>query len=342
MVSVSVEKNVVEILQAFLDDKMDNPLSLLEKFGDDDFYFQIKFDKYEQSINAPVAQVIIDFQFAIYRIAALCMCGHADIRKLSAANKSKLEIPFKISNGSTITETKDLAKVFKGLLKMIPEKDRKHTLIVVLAMVFSFWGFSNYSQNRFELERERLKLESEVEMEMLELEKEKLRIKEKENIYRDALSKIKSENQPLSEIYENHNEEQLSNFINIDEKIEINGDSFSKAELKEIKKEVSKRSKTSESTDTESYFVEGDYYIIHVNIKESMLTIENIKDGTLVIASYGKNNVFTDIQEQNKNIHSAFDNKAKIFKIKFNVTENGKTVNREIIDITDTSNANTS
>ncbi len=65
MVAITIERQVIEILQAYIRDEALDVVSVLNNFAEEDFTFSVKFHKYKSCLNAPAAKVIINFQEAI-------------------------------------------------------------------------------------------------------------------------------------------------------------------------------------------------------------------------------------------------------------------------------------
>lgn len=307
MVSITVEENIIEILKAFLEDKINDPLKLLNSFDSDNFNFSLKYNKYDSCINIHVAKTIVNFQESIYRIAAYSICGKLDIRYLSREKKEQIEIPFRINSGSTVINTSNLINSITRLLKMLPEKYRSIVLVGFLLIFLSpivCFGFNKY------LEFRKYKIDSN-----LQLEKEKIQSQERLEIYNKALNKVGQESPPLKDIIEKQAESQLKNLSNIDEEIELNGEVFTKEKLVYIIEQVKKNS----AIDKDMQYLTGNFYLVSVNFNPSFISVKNIVTNEKIKILFSEYDLFDHYSE---NLHKALDKNTSIFKIDYYGTEN--------------------
>lgn len=294
MVSIVVEKKIVGIFQAYLDDRLTDPLEVLKHFQEDEFTYSIKFEKYKSSINAPAAKVIIDFQEAIYRIAALSLKGSPDIRLLTKEEKQQLEVPFKILESSTIQDAKELLRILKELLAMIPEKHRATCLIAMLVIVFGYLGWGKYIEHQDKV------LENQDKAAIL-------------HTFESVVAKLDEQNSRLADIVANYEKTSLLQMSQIDESLQVQGTQVNSKELRQVK-----RSKYPQ-TQKEISNLRGSFIIVDINLKDNYLLVEENENQPPIKIHYDANNLLTEMQNLKDQLHKAIDHQSKRFYIEASI-----------------------
>lgn len=305
MVTISTEQKVIDILNAFVGEKHEQAIEKFYALSEDDLHFVIKFEKYKGCLNAPAAKVIIEFQNSIYKIAALLVKGKADIRLLTDDQKERLEIPFKISESSTIEEAVELLKRIKELLSMIPEKHRAFALTAALIIVFGYLSWDRHLDYKEKTEVPR--------------------------VLETALEKISEQNLVLSEIIAGHEKGMLKNLSEIDQNIEFQERSYSAEEIETIKRDKYPRKIVKNVSN-----IKGVFTIIDINIKDNYLIVEESTNSDPLKIYYDSENLIAEMLDIKKHLKEAIDNEHKRFYIEaVSIKKNNKVDTRALSKITE-------
>lgn len=305
MVAVTVEQKVVSILDQFVREGIEDALSELSRFSDDEFVFSVKFNKYKACLNAPAAQVIINFQNTIYKIAALHMKGKPDIRLLTNEEKQLLEVPFKITESSTIEEAVELLKTIKGLIKMLPEKHRAAALVAILFVVFGYLSWDRYLEYKE-------KMETPPAFEL-------------------AIEKMHEQNSALTEIISKHEKSLLTELGEVDKEVEFQDESFSQDELQSIKRNKYPKKQIKEISNLKGVFTIND-----INIKDNYLIVEENASSDPIKIYYSSEDLLAQMQDIKNHLKDAIDNEGKRFSIEATIVKKNKKVDtRALIKISE-------
>ncbi len=308
MVDITIDKEVLKVLKNYINNEEFDAIAALNYFSEDEFVFKFRYCKYKGCINAPAAKIIINFQEAIYKLVAQALKGKADIRLLSQQEKDELEIPFKITEGSTIEEISKLISNVKKVLKMIPEKHRAVTLVAIILIVFSFLGWWAYCS------LEKTKIESEVLMQDN---------KSKENLLSKAIEKLGKEQPEIAHIVCDTDGEIISNLAEVDTSVEIQGHKITSEELKNIKR----NKYPSRKKKVEIQQVNGLYKIIAVDLKNDYITVESATNSDIppLRIYYERDTLLAYMQNLKEQLKNAIDNENNIFSISATtIKKNGK------------------
>lgn len=308
MVDIAIDKEILKVLQNYINNEDFDAIAALNDFSEDEFVFKFRYSKYKGCINAPAAKVIINFQEAIYKLVAKTLKGKPDIRLLSQQEKNELEIPFKITEGSTIEEISKLVSNVKKVLKMIPEKHRAVTLVAIILIVFSFFGWWAYCS------LEKTKIESEILIQDN---------KSKANLLSKAIEKLENEQPDIACIVRGTDSEIISNLAEVDDSVEIQGHKITSEELKNIKK----NKYPSVNKKIEIHHVKGLYKIIAVDLRNNYITVENAtnsEEAPLRIY-YERDTLLAYMQNLKEQLKNAIDDENHVFSITTtSVKRNGK------------------
>jgi len=295
MAEITVEHSkAIKILSLFLEEKLEDPIAVLERYSEEEFTLNFKIKKYDSAINAPTAKLIIDFQNSIYRIAALSLHETTNISKLSKADKLKLEIPFQISEGSTYGDVVDLLKKSKELLKMIPEKQRALVLVSIAGLIVGYLSWAAY-------------LEYDEKTQGYE-------------VVEKAIDKLAEANKEMADIIRDTEKKTLKNLSEMDDEVEFQGETFTPDELKEIKKKKFPRKQ-----EKEIQTLKGNFIISRIDLKSNYLVVEEyLSDATHKIY-YDTEDMLSYMQSLREQLHKAIDDETRVFSIEaVMVKKNGK------------------
>lgn len=309
MAEITVDKKVLELLQEYISDKDFDALTEIGKFNEEDFVFKFKYNKYKSCINAPAARIIINFQETIYKLVAFSLHGRTDIRLLTKDEKDELEIPFKITEGSTVEEVSKLLSGVKNVLNMIPKNQRPLVLIAIVIIVFSFLGWLYYcSVKKAEFETSVLIEES----------------KSKERLLSQAIEKLSKEQPEIAIIIRDADNDILSNLSEVDSSIEVQGQQITSEELKLIKKQKYPTDKKKK----EIQKINGRYRIIAVDLKKDYITVEDAcnEDVQPIRIYYERDSLLAYMQKLKQQLKNAIDNESKIFDIKAHTKEDNNSM----------------
>lgn len=308
MVDIAIDKEVLKVLKNYINNEEFDAIAALNYFSEDEFAFKFRYNKYKGCINAPAAKIIINFQEAIYKLVAQAIRGKPDIRLLSQQEKDELEIPFKITEGSTIEEISKLVSNVKKVLKMIPEKYRAVTLVAIILIVFSFLGWWTYCS------LEKTKIESEILMQDN---------KNKANLLSLAIEKLTNEQPEMARIVRGTDSEIISNLAEIDDSVEVQGHKITSEELKNIKK--NKYSSVKKKIEIQQ--LNGLYKIIAVDLKNNYITVENATNSELppLRIYYERDTLLAYMQNLKEQLKNAIDDENNVFSITTTtIKKNGK------------------
>lgn len=128
-----------------------------EKFDDEKFIAETRFDfsecenikihikgeKFESSINSNIIKALLILQDEIYREYAQVVYEKNDLRKLSVEEKEKLQLYFKITNGSTFIEIV-VPQLFDAIISVVqdlPNITNKEELIAKISLEIAITVF---------------------------------------------------------------------------------------------------------------------------------------------------------------------------------------------------------
>ncbi len=308
MVDITIDKEVLKVLKNYINNEEFDAVAALNYFSEDEFVFKFRYSKYKGCINAPAAKIIINFQEAIYKLVAQALKGKPDIRLLSQQEKDELEIPFKITEGSTIEEISKLVSNVKKVLKMIPEKHRAVTLVAIILIVFSFLGWWTYCS------LEKTKIESEILMQDN---------KSKASLLSRAIEKLANEQPEMARIVRGADSEIISNLAEVDDSVEVQGHKITSEELKNIKK--NKYSSVKKKIEIQQ--LNGLYKIIAVDLKNNYITVESATNSEVPPSRiyYERDTLLTYMQNLKEQLKNAIDNENNVFSITTTtIKKNGK------------------
>ena len=303
MTSVIKQDAIANILQSFIDGNINNPLLELEKIKvDDKFGINIKYYKYNKSINLPLANIIVEFQMSIYKMVALSLNGTTDLRFLSKEIKKDLEIPFLIEEGCSILKNgKELIPYIKEVLNTMPKNHRLYALIAIILSVVGPYTYTSYLDNYAKIET----------------------INQNADLHRLALKKLSESNDKYAEIIIEMEKNQLNQLQGLDESVEIGGNKFKSDDFQVIKKKKYPREKYV----TKAYTISGRYTIIDINIKNQFVIFEGadeISEPVLKVYYGDENNLFSHIDGTIEKLSNAVYNKDKVYNINATVLDKGK------------------
>ena len=281
---------IIKILNDFVNDKIvDNIQEVINNLTQKDFEFSIKTYKYESSIDIHTAKRIINFQNSINGIVKYCLK-----RNLSQIEKEKIIVEFNISKGCTEERLDNILNKIKGMLDMLPEKDRLTFLIAIL-ITFCFYYFIGYKNNELEYNE---------------------KIKDKEIILK-AMDKLSNDdNNNLINIIKQMDKNNL-NELEYNEKITINEQDFTKNDISNIKMEKYPKQKIEKKVKT----IKGNFKVIQINMKKHFIVIEN--DNEEMEKIFYDDNLFSRMQSFKEKFKQAIDDEGKIFYIEASFFENG-------------------
>ena len=307
---IITEEKVLNVLKKFLESRIDNPEEELNKFTIQELSLKIRYNKYESSINAPSAKLIVDFQNSIYKIAALMTKGRPDARLLTKEEKEELEIPFKISRGSTIEETApQLLEKIGELIKMIPENQRAFVLIAIILIIFGYLAYNKFiNYKKFKEEKDSLNEQN----------------KSKDEIIKLAMDKLEEENEILANIVVETEKDALNNLSNIGSDVEYQGQQLSAENINQIKKERFPTAKQ----EPKANHISGNYRIVAINLKQNNIIVDpiNSQDSQPLKLYYDNNDLLAYMQNLKEKLKTAIDNEEKVFNIEAIRSENGNKI----------------
>lgn len=296
-----VEKNCLEILSLFTADSLENPMQELERFKEGELSFYIRIDKFDSSINAPVAQLIIDFQNSIYKIIALALKGEPNTRLLSVQEKGQFEIPFMVSGGSTtIGQAKGFLKIIKELLELVPKNQRGTVLVLVVIVVFSYLSWDRY------LDHSEIIHQSELEY------YEKI---QQTQVIDSAITKLSEQNPDIVDVLQNIEKQTLNSLSKVDDTITINENKYTSTQLKEIKRKkplAIPKKELPQIVPSDLTGISGEFSIAQINLKDSYILVEKFPDMEAIEIYYDAKDQHAQILDQ---LHKAIDNRHRRFQI---------------------------
>lgn len=313
MVNIILEKAFVNILKNYInvgDNCLEESYSVISA---NNFDFSLKYQKYDSAINYHIAQLIIDYQTTMYKIAALFLYGDASVRRLTTKEKEQFELAFVISPGCT-NISENIGKYIERILKLIPEKHRAVTLIAVLIIFFGYASYKEYLNHVEAQKRE----ESIIE------------------ITTSAMDKLSKTNDILASIVENNEKNQLNTIPKIDKNISLNGNNYSKDEIETVKNKKYPNKKEQKSIST----INGIYRIRDIKLIDGGIVVENEKDGKITILYDVEDDSLLSVMNDIKaNLKKAIDNEKRFFEISYvAIKQNGKVNSRILKDITEVDN----
>lgn len=309
-IQLATEEKVIEILTKFLASRIENPEKELKRFSVEEFSLKVRYGKYESSLNASSAKLIVDFQNSIYRIAALMVKGRADARLLTKEEKEELEIPFKISKGSTVEETASLLDKVGDLMNMIPAEQRGYVLVAIILIVFGYVAYTKYlTYKQQKNDANNLKDER----------------KSKDEIIQSAIDKLSESNKSLAEIVHDTEKDTLSNLSAIGGDVEYQGQTLSSSAIEQIKR---RKFPTVKKEEPKANQIVGNYRIISINLKQNNIVVDPVSGSTdqPLKLYYDNDYLLTYMQNLKEQLKNAIDNEEKIFHIEAIRSENGNKI----------------
>lgn len=309
-IQLVTEEKVIGILTKFLASRIENPEKELKRFSAEEFSLKVRYGKYESSLNASSAKLIVDFQNSIYRIAALMIKGRADARLLTREEKEELEIPFKISKGSTVEETASLLDKIGDLMNMIPVAQRGYVLVAIILIVFGYLAYIKhlaYKQQKNDADN---------------LQEER---KSKDKIIELAMDKLSESNKNLAEIVRDTEKDTLSNLSAIGGDVEYQGQPLSSPMIEQIRRW---RFPTIKKEEPKANQIVGNYRIISINLKQNNIVVDPVAGTTdqPLKLYYDNDYLLTYMQNLKEQLKNAIDNEEKIFHIEAIRSENGNKI----------------
>lgn len=323
MTDIAVDKKILSVLSKYIKDEDFDVLSILNDFKEDELVFKFKYAKYKSCINAPAARIIINLQDAIYKLVAKELKGKPDIRILTKEEREALEIPFRISEGSTIEEMSKLVTNLKDIIKMIPEKQKVPFFITVILIICASWMYASYcSKEIAEIEYRK----EEIKASVIKDDNDK-----RAEIIKAAIAKLGQKDPILVKIVNETDEQIIANLSEVDEKVEIQGQVFTTQELKLIKKNKYPKNKVSK---TEITSIKGNYKIIAVDLKNNYLTVEGIgnNDDITMRIYYERNTLLSYMQNLKEQLKNAIDDENNIFFIEASIVKQNRKTEIRILN----------
>lgn len=186
-IKISSEDDAFELLFAVREGAIDID-GLEYKFeGWPRFSVRLQGDAYNSSITPSIMKAFLELQANIYRSYALTKYNSPNVRLLTAAERSELEIIVKVEQGSSILGVDLQAVLEKVSGDLVGKMDTKHIVLTVLGIALVWGGASSYKaylDSRVQIRQieskseeqkaliEHLKFSNEQETERLKLIKE--------------------------------------------------------------------------------------------------------------------------------------------------------------------------
>lgn len=308
MVNVIVKKAFIDILKNYIDTGEECVEKLSDILSANNFDFTLKYQKYDSAINHHVAQLIIDYQNTMYKIAALFLYGDANVRKLTLKEKELFELAFIVSPGCT-NISENIGKYLERILKLIPQEHRAITLIATLIIFFGYMSYNDY------LDNQKIQNKDEIILEVTS----------------SAMDKLSRANNTLASIIEKNEKDQLNNLPKIDNNISLNGDSYTKDEIETVKNKKYPTQKEQKTIST----INGIYRIRDIKLIDGGIVVENEKDGKITILYDIEDDSLLSVMNDIKaNLKKAIDNEKRFFQISYVIVrQNGKINSRILKDI---------
>lgn len=279
------ELSLISIEQLLTNFLVDKPIDVQQILNDHPEWFDchIKYKKYDQSINGPVAKLICNYQDTLYKVASFLKYGKRDVRCLSKEERKTLEIVFEVRKGSSDLWAK-ICKQIREILNMVPEKQRATILIVLILALTCGYSLKQYLNH---------------EERMTEI-----------NLVNNAMNKVSETNKDLVELA-NESRKNLINILpTIDDEVEFQGENYTQEDFKTIRKTLYPRKPTEKRVET----ISGDYKVIEINIKKHYVSIEN-QNGETTRILYS-DDLVSNMEDFRTRFKQAIDDEGKIFHIK--------------------------
>lgn len=324
MTDITVDKKILSILSRYIKDEDFDVLNVLNEFEEDELVFKFKYTKYKSCINAPAARIIINFQEAIYKLVAKELRGKPDIRLLTKEERDALEIPFKISESSTIEEISKLLTHLKKVIEMIPQKQRVPFFITIIILICAAWIYASYcSKEIAEVEYKKEEVKASVAKDDND---------NKAEIIKAAIAKLGQKDPVLVKIVNETDEQIITNLSEVDEKVEVQGQEFTSQELKVIKKNKYPKTKSSKPEITT---IKGNYKIIAVDLKNSYITVEGSdnNDDVPMRIYYERNTLLSYMQNLKEQLKNAIDDENNIFFIEASIVKQNRKADIRLLNM---------
>lgn len=290
-----------KVLQDFVDDKdidIDAVLKNAELF-----HFDLYYKKYRCSVNSSAAKIIVDSQTLIYRLGALLKYNTTDIRRLSKAEKQRLEVPFEVKEGSTEISA-EIIQQAKEIIEMVPENMRGW---VIITLIICFFGNAIFKRWQEQKDKDGDK-----------------------DLVRAAIDKLGESNSRMADLVRDYERSSFSNLEDFGDDITFQGENYTYDELKEIRR---KRFPRKKATKPEAKRIDGIYRVVSINLEQKFINIKNGDDVEKVFYDAGLLGLMQDFKAKFK---VAIDNEGRLFNIKAGYTvRNGKKSPLMLIDIED-------
>ncbi|EGT3626575.1 MULTISPECIES: hypothetical protein [unclassified Shewanella] len=186
-ITISSEDDAFNLLEAVRNGAID--LEGLEyKFeGWPKFSIRLQGEAYNSSITPPIMKAFLELQANIYRSYALTRYNSPNVRNLTAAERSELEIIVTVEQGSSLLGVDLQAILEKVSGDLVGKMEPKHLIVTILGIAVVWGGVSSYKSyldNRVQIRQteskteeqkaliENLKFSTEQETERLKIIKE--------------------------------------------------------------------------------------------------------------------------------------------------------------------------
>ncbi len=290
-----------KVLQDFIDDKdidIDAVLKNAELF-----HFDLYYKKYRCSVNFSAAKIIVDSQTLIYRLGALLKYNTTDIRRLSKAEKQRLEVPFEVKEGSTEISA-EIIQQAKEIIEMVPENMRGW---VIITLIICFFGNAIFKRWQEQKDKDGDK-----------------------DLVRAAIDKLGESNSRMADLVRDYERSSFSNLEDFGDDITFQGENYTYDELKEMRRKRFPRKKAAKP---EAKRIDGIYRVVSINLEQKFINIKNGDDVEKVFYDAGLLGLMQDFKAKFK---VAIDNEGRLFNIKAGYTvRNGKKSPLMLIDIED-------
>ena len=271
--------DIFELLKAFVNDE-DIAISEkdLQKYADS-FRIRIYYKKYMQAVNMPLAKIIVNYQNFVYNIARTLKGT-----RLTAEEKGRLELAFKIEVGSTNADG-DLWDKFKEVLKIVPDKDKKYCVITFLVCLFGSWNYNNYL-DRMDKMNER-------------------------QVVISTIDKLEKYNHSIANIIQKTDRKNLKYLADFGDKVEYQGVEYTPEELRQIRDIKYPKKGKEDKIET----ITGLYRITDINIEKSIITAVSDDEKSILRMAYS-DEFKAKINEYSQKFESAIRDGSKRFYIK--------------------------
>lgn len=312
VIQVNNESEAITLLNKYQD--IDKPLKdiIFNVVNFEDFNLYICGEKYSGVMNADMMQSAIALQSSINKLYAYLTYGVADARKLTQAEREKLELQFAVGKGSVDIK----AEVAKIAQLMINRMKSEHILILGCVFLICYFGESAV-KHYIDVNAQSNK------------DKDLIGIMDKLADKIPEVKYVKEESDSLKDTI-------LKKSAQFEEGIKLNGHHITQDQIKEKIKTVKEA--------TASVRLDGFYKVLGIDWQAgyTRVEIEAMQDqGNLLrkgdkIYAYNASNHKDLFYESKNNIELKLkeEDAARVFSFKINATiQNGKIVDASIIEI---------